>query len=454
MIANSKLLDYVQGTSIALHVRSVHEYVLQCSLAGTKFSHYQIWKMIIKFLPDSIRMILNTAGTNLIHNNMGSSSSKDTPYNLRLENVTAFIISELQDVNIKFPKQTSALKSDPLDSPQIMAFQRKNRKCYICHATDHIASSCPQRKKEHGNQQDGRRSNFRPSFQQRNQSKNRGDSRQSFKPAVNVIDKDEPTEGHDNDIKEEHEEEHQEMESEDIVKFGDDDGKDTDHPLMVGAIALDGDSTSSEQSIVDDYQLGDEFGGVYAFQAGEDEPKWEDIVSPDNGMITDSDHDDHNPGFVKCDVCWDTHSTTDCHYTAKKLKSARSYAKKLKKVQSEEEEAAIEKKPAAIRPCPIKTLLSFGRVIAADDKYSTYKLALWKLKKSFRAMKLPEKVSFDIIEDVIARFDNIRLWHGNFSSVEAEAEASQILEDTTSSLRDLMQSMRVDIEDVEENEGE
>ena len=454
MIANSKLLDYVQGTSIALHVRSVHEYVLQCSLAGTKFSHYQIWKMIIKFLPDSIRMILNTAGTNLIHNNMGSSSSKDTPYNLRLENVTAFIISELQDVNIKFPKQTSALKSDPLDSPQIMAFQRKNRKCYICHATDHIASSCPQRKKEHGNQQDGRRSNFRPSFQQRNQSKNRGDSRQSFKPAVNVIDKDEPTEGHDNDIKEEHEEEHQEMESEDIVKFGDDDGKDTDHSLMVGAIALDGDSTSSEQSIVDDYQLGDEFGGVYAFQAGEDEPKWEDIVSPDNGLITDSDHDDHNPGFVKCDVCWDTHSTTDCHYTAKKLKSARSYAKKLKKVKSEEEEAAIEKKPAAIRPCPIKTLFSFGRVIAADDKYSTYKLALWKLKKSFRAMKLPEKVSFDIIEDVIARFDNIRLWHGNFSSVEAEAEASQILEDTTSSLRDLMQSMRVDIEVAEENEDE
>ena len=177
-------------------------------------------------------------------------------------------------------------------------------------------------------------------------------------------------------------------------------------------------------------------------------------MSPDNGLITDSDHDDHNPGFVKCDVCWDTHSTTDCHYTAKKLKSARSYAKKLKKVKSEEEEAAIEKKPAAIRPCPIKTLFSFGRVIAADDKYSTYKLALWKLKKSFRAMKLPEKVSFDIIEDVIARFDNIRLWHGNFSSVEAEAEASQILEDTTSSLRDLMQSMRVDIEVAEENEDE
>ena len=79
---------------------------------------------------------------------------------------------------------------------------------------------------------------------------------------------------------------------------------------------------------------------------------------------------------------------------------------------------------------------------------------MWKLKKSFRAMKLPVKVSFDIIEDVIARFDNIRLWHGNFSSVEAEAEASQILEDTTSSLRDLMQSMRVDIEDAEENEDE
>jgi len=62
------------------------------------------------------------------------------------------------------------------------------------------------------------------------------------------------------------------MDSDDIVKFGDDDGKDTDHTLMVGAIALDGDSTSSEQSIVDEYQFGDEFGGVYALQAGEDEP--------------------------------------------------------------------------------------------------------------------------------------------------------------------------------------
>jgi len=177
-------------------------------------------------------------------------------------------------------------------------------------------------------------------------------------------------------------------------------------------------------------------------------------VSPDNGLDTDSDHDDPNPRIEKCDVCWDTHSTNDCHYTAKKLKSARSYAKKLRKANSEEEEAIIEKKPAAISPCPIKTLFSFGRVIAADDKYSTYQLALWKLKKSFRAMKLPEKVTFDIIEDVIARFDNVRLWHGNFSSVEAEAEASRILEDTTGIFRDLMQSMRVDVEDADEDINE
>ena len=445
MIANSKLLDYVQGTSIALHVRSVHEYVLQCSLAGTEFSHYQIWKMIIKFLPDNIRMILNTAGTNLIHNN-GGFASKDIPYNLRLENVTAFIISELQDVNIKFPKQTTAIKSDPLDSPQIMAFQRKNRKCYICHETGHIASSCPHRKKEDNNQQDRKRSNFRPAFQHRNQAKNQGVAGQSSKHAVNAIDKDDSSEEQDNG-----EEEPQEMESEDVVQFGDDDKKEVDHPLMVGAIALDGDSTSSEPSIVDAYQLGDEFGGVYALQAGEDEPDWNNIVSPDN----DWNNNDHTSGFVKCERCWDSHMTADCHYTAKKMKSVKSYAKKLKKAKSEEEEAAIEKKPAAIRPCPIKTLVSFGRMITSDDTYSTYRLAVWKLKKSFRAMKLPDKVTTDIIENAVKQFDTIRLWDGTFSSVEAEAEAAQALEEAKNTLRDLMKSMRMDVEtesDVDETE--
>ena len=128
------------------------------------------------------------------------------------------------------------------------------------------------------------------------------------------------------------------------------------------------------------------------------------------------------------------------------MKSVKSYAKKLKKAKSEEEEAAIEKKPAAIRPCPIKTLVGFGRMVAADDKYSTYQLDLWKLKKSFRAMKLPDKVTSDIIEDAIKQFDTIRLWRGNFSSIEAEAEVSQVLEETKNTLRDLMQSMRMDIE--------
>ena len=73
MIANSKILEYDQGTSIALHVRSVHEYVLQCSLAGTEFTHFQIWKMIIKFLLDTVRMLLNTAGMNLIHVTAGTN---------------------------------------------------------------------------------------------------------------------------------------------------------------------------------------------------------------------------------------------------------------------------------------------------------------------------------------------------------------------------------------------
>ncbi len=293
MIANSKLLDYVQGTSIALHVCSVHEYVLQYSLAGTEFTHFQIWKMIIKFLPDSIRMILNTAGTNLIHDSNMGTSLQDVPYNLRLENVTAFIISELQDVNIKFPKQTTALKSDPLDSPQIMAFQRRNRKCYICREPGHIASSCPNRKKEDDSRQHGQRPNFRSNFR----SQNRGNAGQSSKPAVNAIDKDEqPTEAQDNGS----DGNHQEMDSEDIVKLGEEDGKDMDHPLMVGAIALDGNSTSSDQSIVDGYQLSDEFGGVYAFQAGEDEPQWENVVSPDNDWSSDGDKDPNTLGFTKC----------------------------------------------------------------------------------------------------------------------------------------------------------
>ena len=79
---------------------------------------------------------------------------------------------------------------------------------------------------------------------------------------------------------------------------------------------------------------------------------------------------------------------------------------------------------------------------------------MWKLKKNFRAMKLPEKVTSDIVEDAIKQFHSIRLWRGNFSSIEAEAEASQVLEATVSSLRDLMQSMRVDVEDTEEDINE
>ena len=71
---------------------------------------------------------------------------------------------------------------------------------------------------------------------------------------------------------------------------------------------------------------------------------------------------------TKCDVCWDSHPRSECDYVAKALTSKKSYANKLQHAKNEEEEAAIEKKRAAIKPCPIKILADFCRTIIADKK--------------------------------------------------------------------------------------
>ena len=61
-------------------------------------------------------------------------------------------------------------------------------------------------------------------------------------------------------------------------------------------------SSESDHSVVDAYQFGDEFGGVYALQAGEDEPVWDEPMSP------------HSESFMKFTrPCIDNNGCCDVH---------------------------------------------------------------------------------------------------------------------------------------------
>ena len=62
-------------------------------------------------------------------------------------------------------------------------------------------------------------------------------------------------------------------------------------------------------------------------------------------------------------------------------------------------------------------------------------------------MKLPEQVTFDIIKNAIECFDMIIVSYGNFSSIEAEADTARIMEDTQNTFRNLMNNMRVNLDE-------
>ena len=61
--------------------------------------------MVIKFLPNEIKLFLTNAGTNLIYRTPRANEVDNVPYSLRIENCTTYItMRELAGAGIIFPK--------------------------------------------------------------------------------------------------------------------------------------------------------------------------------------------------------------------------------------------------------------------------------------------------------------------------------------------------------------
>ena len=473
-IADNSLLVYAPDTSIAYHVRSIKEFILQSSLAGASYTRFQVWKMVIKFLPNEIKLFLTNAGTNLIYRTPGANEVDNVPYSLRIENCTAFIMRELAGAGILFPKRKKATMSDPLDSPQIMAFQRSEKKCYLCHQPGHIASSCPNRKKILNSTRSGRSDSRNQQDQGR---QNRSFQSKMNKPAVNAVE-------HSDDVEPDVDTDDAPTSIDNLtddIKLGEDveEDVDVDHPLMVGAVVLDEDPVPSDDVVSEtEYQFGDEYGGIYAIRVGEDDHNvlkrndiasaspvpvetngWnvsgEDVPSPPSDLFCGKCRiSNHTPSVCDraalpsdsiCDFCEDYHMRSDCPFLQKALKTKRSYVKKLRKAKNDADEMLIDKKPAAIVPCPMESLQNFALSMKSNPA-----LAMCQLRKDVREMKLPRTVANRIVEDTIATFERIGHAHGDFSSVRAEENARRALAESVADFRRLMSKMRINVDDVDD----
>jgi hypothetical protein len=126
-------------------------------------------------------------------------------------------------------------------------------------------------------------------------------------------------------------------------------------------------------------------------------------------------------------------------------RTKKKYAKLVKRAESDEEVLLVDKKLSAIKPCPIECLTAFGLSATKNAP-----LAINRLRRDVRAMKLPQKVASNIIEDVISVFLSAGLIDStsSFSSIEAEENAARALEDSKEEFRRLMRNMRMSTDDL------
>ena len=60
------LLTYSEGKDITVHVKRVHEYILQCTYVGIVIAPFQQWQYLISKLPHVVRAMLETSASNEI----------------------------------------------------------------------------------------------------------------------------------------------------------------------------------------------------------------------------------------------------------------------------------------------------------------------------------------------------------------------------------------------------
>ena len=99
-VPNGFLLTYSDTNDITVHVKRIHEYILQCTYVGINITIFQQWQYIIKGLPHVVRSMLETCTSNEIAL-AGYDRETNLPFNLRIENAASFILSEVMNKGMK-----------------------------------------------------------------------------------------------------------------------------------------------------------------------------------------------------------------------------------------------------------------------------------------------------------------------------------------------------------------
>jgi hypothetical protein len=143
-VPNSNLLNYPDGKDISVHVKRVHEYILQSTYVGINIAPFQQWQLIIKMLPHALRAMLETSASNAISlaRYDRDSNDPDIPFNLKIENAASFILSEAMNKGMTKHLVPPA-RSKVIETAQILKFfANKPKRCFYCQE-EHLASDCP-----------------------------------------------------------------------------------------------------------------------------------------------------------------------------------------------------------------------------------------------------------------------------------------------------------------------
>ena len=65
-VPNGFLLTYSDANNITVHVKRIHEYILQCTYVDINITLFQQWQYIIKGLPHVVRSMFETSASNEI----------------------------------------------------------------------------------------------------------------------------------------------------------------------------------------------------------------------------------------------------------------------------------------------------------------------------------------------------------------------------------------------------
>ena len=108
-------------------------YILKCKLVVIVLTEYQQWQNLIRGLPIKVcSMLVETSAANKI-SQPGFDRLKNLPFNLRIKNAAAFVLSECIDKGLL--KDISATKKLQLiEHLQILKYIAKAKKCFNCGA--------------------------------------------------------------------------------------------------------------------------------------------------------------------------------------------------------------------------------------------------------------------------------------------------------------------------------